>query len=112
MHNGSVTQVKETILTGLNVLHKVRPLHCTLKNTPSLEQENHRKVTFYYLIFNIYLFICGTHYRVGFHFKRVLTDNPPSQGKIGDTTGVYVLYSFQIVGWCGFFCVPQEPDIK
>ena len=34
--------------------------------------------------------------------------NPPSPEKVSHTTGVYVPTLFE--QWCGFFCVPQEPD--
>ena len=33
---------------------------------------------------------CITHKRAGLQFMFVLTNNPPSPGKVGDTTGVYV----------------------
>ena len=42
---------------------------------------------------------CGTHNRAGLQFKTVLTDNPPSPGEAGYTTGVYVPYSFRTVVW-------------
>ena len=42
---------------------------------------------------------CGTHNRAGLQFKCVLTDNPPSPGEVGHTTGVYVPYSFRTVVW-------------
>ena len=58
-------------------------------------------------VFLIYLFIylitstiwCGTHNRAGFQFKCVLTDNRPSPGEAGHTTGAYVPYSFPTVVW-------------
>ena len=39
--------------------------------------------------------------------RSLLTDNPPSPGKVSHTAGVYVLYSFRTVR-CGFFYIPQE----
>ena len=42
---------------------------------------------------------CGTHNRAGLQFKCVLTENPPSPGEVGHTTGVYVPYSFRTVVW-------------
>ena len=43
---------------------------------------------------------CGTHNRAGLQFKTVLTDNPPSPGEAGYTTGVLrpLLFSNSGVG--------------
>ena len=37
----------------------------------------------------------------------LLTDNPPSPGKVGYTTGVCVVYTV-FEQWCGFFYVPSS----
>ena len=42
--------------------------------------------------------------------RSLLTNNPPSPGKVGHTTRVDVPYSFRTVAWVLFNYVPQEPD--
>ena len=67
---------------------------------------------FLYLFIFIYVITstiwCGTHNRARLQFKCVLTDNPPSPGKLATPPGSKSPTLFE--QWCGFFYVPQEPD--
>ena len=51
---------------------------------------------------------CITHNRAGLQFMCVLTNDPTSPGKVGDTTEVYVSYSIRTVVWV--LLRPTEPD--
>ena len=55
-------------------------------------------VTGLYMVLTLFT---GSHYdhKVIPILRSVLTDNPPSPGKVGHNTGVYVPYSFRTVVW-------------
>ena len=63
-----------------------------------LSQQVHISVIYYLFYNHFHLTVCNTQ-QGGLQFKCVLTDNPPSPGKVGHTTGVYVPYSFQTMVW-------------
>ena len=52
-------------------------------------------------LYMVLMLFTGSHYdhKVILILRSVLTDNPPSPGKVGHKTGVYVLYSFRTVVW-------------
>ena len=52
-------------------------------------------------LFILHTLFTGSHYdhEVIPILRSILTDNPPSPGKVDHTTGVYVPYSFRTVVW-------------
>ena len=52
-------------------------------------------------LYMVHTLFTGSHYdhEVIPILRSLLTDNPPSPGKVGPTTGVYVPYSFRTVVW-------------
>ena len=52
-------------------------------------------------LYMVHTLFTGSHYdhEVIPILRSLLTDNPPSPGKVGHTTGVYVPYSFRTVVW-------------
>ena len=52
-------------------------------------------------LYMVHTLFTGSHYdqEVIPILRSILTDNPPSSGKVGHTTEVYVPYSFRTVVW-------------
>ena len=88
--------------------HGPRAKYLTSLLALPLSQKVHFSVLF--IIYYIYFIITSTIWwgaqQSRLQFKCVLTENPPSPGKVGHTTAVYVPTLFE--QWCGFFYVPQE----
>ena len=77
------------------------PLSFVLANSHDEEESGKSHAEWNLCLILIYLITstiwCRTHNRAGLQFMFVLTDNPPSPGKVDHTTRVYVPYSFQTV---------------
>ena len=81
--------------------HGPRAKYLTSLLALPLSQQVHFSVLF--IIYYIYFIITSTIWwgtqQSRLQFKCVLTENPPSPGKVGHTTAVYVPYSFWTMVW-------------
>ena len=83
-----------------------------LKSRPALplSQQVHISVIYYllYLFHNHFHHMARNTQQSGLQFEGLLTDNPPSPGKVATPPGSTSPTLFE--QWCGFFYIPQELD--